>query len=299
MAKLSVLGRYHNGNYNVTLYSDGTKVRENNLDNLTPEFPECIDLNISNQCLRGCPFCYLNAKPDGKHGTFDHQFFKSLRPYTELAINFNSFANLPNGLEEWLYEMREQKIIVNVTVNANTLREVGVHELLIKWKNSDLIHGIGISVNHLTDDIRKVLVGSDIVLHVICGIINKQDLYLLANGNYKVLFLGYKTTGRGLNFNDENQKLIQKNLDETSRLLDDYIKSFKVCAFDNLALEQLKIKEKISTEDWNKYYMGDDGQYTMYIDLVTQTFAKNSISPRKYKLLDNIQDMFNIVRNEK
>lgn len=300
MAKLKVLGRYRNGNYNVTLYNDGTKIRENSEDKLIPDFPECIDLNISNQCLRGCPFCYLDAKPTGKHGRFDYNFFKTLKPYTELAINFNSFEQLPDDLETWLFEMRERHIIVNLTINANTLTEPGIGEMLAKWKNKELIHGIGISISHLTNETKEIIQGWDnVVLHVICGIINKQDLYLMANEGYKVLFLGYKTIGRGANFEDENPALLEFNLKETSRLLDDYIDKFKVCAFDNLALEQLNIKDKISTEEWNKYYMGDDGQYTMYIDLVTGTFAKNSISMKKYKITNNIKDMFNTVRNEK
>lgn len=300
MAKLKVLGRYRNGNYNVTLYNDGTKIRENSEDKLIPDFPECIDLNISNQCLRGCPFCYLDAKPTGKHGRFDYNFFKTLKPYTELAINFNSFKQLPEDLETWLFEMRERHIIVNLTINAHTLNEPGIGEMLTKWKNKELIHGIGISISHLTNETKEIIQGWDnVVLHVICGIINKQDLYLMANEDYKVLFLGYKTIGRGANFEDENPVLLEFNLKETSRLLDDYIDKFKVCAFDNLALEQLNVKDKISTEEWNKYYMGDDGQYTMYIDLVTGTFAKNSISMKKYKITNNIKDMFNTVRNEK
>lgn len=44
--------------------------------------------------------------------------------------------------------------------------------------------------------------------------------------------------------------------------------------------------------------MGDDGQFTMYIDLVNNQFAKNSTSTIRYDLLDNIDDMFKIVKEE-
>ena len=37
---MSILGEYTNGNYRVRIYSDGTKVRENDLDFFEPEFPE-------------------------------------------------------------------------------------------------------------------------------------------------------------------------------------------------------------------------------------------------------------------
>ena len=45
--------------------------------------------------------------------------------------------------------------------------------------------------------------------------------------------------------------------------------------------------------------MGDDGQYTMYIDMVNRKFAKNSIAETRYDLLDNIDDMFTVVKNER
>ncbi len=45
--------------------------------------------------------------------------------------------------------------------------------------------------------------------------------------------------------------------------------------------------------------MGDDGNYTFYIDLVKGEFAKNSVSDERYPLLDNIDDMFKRIQNEK
>ena len=54
---MEVLGSYKNGNYNVKIFKDGTKIRFNNLDNLTPEKPESMDLKITNKCDMGCKFC--------------------------------------------------------------------------------------------------------------------------------------------------------------------------------------------------------------------------------------------------
>ena len=76
------------------------------------------------------------------------------------------------------------------------------------------------------------------------------------------------------------------------------IKGFNTVSFDNLALKQLDIKRLLSNKDWNEFYMGNDGNFTMYIDLVNKKFAKNSISEKRYDLLDNIEEMFNIVKNE-
>ena len=50
----NILTTYTNGNYHVTLLNDGTKIRYNRLDNLTPAFAESIDCNITERCDGGC-----------------------------------------------------------------------------------------------------------------------------------------------------------------------------------------------------------------------------------------------------
>ena len=46
--------------------------------------------------------------------------------------------------------------------------------------------------------------------------------------------------------------------------------------------------------------MGDDGNYTFYIDLVENKFSKNSVAPEKdrFDLLDNVDDMFRVIREK-
>jgi uncharacterized protein (DUF779 family) len=60
--ELNLLGTYRNGNYNVSIYEDGTKIRfakelsEN--DNFEAEFPESFDFKITGFCDAGCPMCF-------------------------------------------------------------------------------------------------------------------------------------------------------------------------------------------------------------------------------------------------
>ena len=56
---MKLIAAYNNGNYNVAIYDDGTKIRDNGNDSriFTPEFPESIDLKITNYCDKGCKFC--------------------------------------------------------------------------------------------------------------------------------------------------------------------------------------------------------------------------------------------------
>ena len=68
--------------------------------------------------------------------------------------------------------------------------------------------------------------------------------------------------------------------------------------FDNLAIAQLRVRDLLSDEKWNKFYMGDDGDYTFYIDLVKGEFAQNSVMNERHPLMRNIDDMFNRIRDK-
>ena len=68
--------KYHNGNYDVFIdLENGTKVRKNDLDNLTPEFPESFDYKITNKCHHNCPMCHENSNPSGVHGNIMNDKF--------------------------------------------------------------------------------------------------------------------------------------------------------------------------------------------------------------------------------
>ena len=79
---------------------------------------------------------------------------------------------------------------------------------------------------------------------------------------------------------------------------------FKVISFDNLSLKQLNVKSYMSQEEWDKFYMGDDGldgdqtSATFFCDLVERKFAKNSCAPEeeRYPLMDTAEDMFDFLR---
>ena len=56
------------------------------------------------------------------------------------------------------------------------------------------------------------------------------------------------------------------------------------------------MKKKISPEKWEQFYMGDDGQFTMYIDLTKGVFARSSTSEKTYPIKDTIDEMFDIIK---
>ena len=117
-----------------------------------------------------------------------------------------------------------------------------------------------------------------------------------------MLILGYKTFRRGKDLiegNDFNRRLITSRMEDWYEALPEIIKHFAVVSFDNLALKQLEPKRLLTDEAWNQSYMGEDGQMTMFIDLVKNTYSTSSTTPEEERkpLLDDIKPMFDDIRN--
>ena len=140
----NTIGKYRNGNYNVTILKDGTKIRETIDPNETvfiPDFAENVDIQLTDRCSQGCNFCYANCKKDGKHGSINYEFLNHLHPYTEMALNGNDLDH--PQLQELLELLHKQKIFANITVNQNQFMS-NVSKLK-SWVDQDLIKGIGVS----------------------------------------------------------------------------------------------------------------------------------------------------------
>jgi hypothetical protein len=71
----------------------------------------------------------------------------------------------------------------------------------------------------------------------------------------------------------------------------------RLLVFDNLAVQQLDVVRFFTPEHWAEMYMGDDGQFTMYFDLVKREFAESSRSDKRYSIGDlAVPEMFAMVR---
>ena len=82
--------------------------------------------------------------------------------------------------------------------------------------------------------------------------------------------------------------------------LADIVEKFKVVSFDNLAINQLNVRRLMSDYEWNEFYIGDDGNFTYFIDMVERKFAKSSTAAfdKRYDLLDSVDDMFQKIVSE-
>lgn len=297
-----ILGVYRNGNYSVMICSDGTKIRFADVDEFRPTHPESIDLLITKSCDLGCPMCHEDARPDGKHGDIlNLPFLDTMLPHTEIAIGGGNPLEHPD-LDEFLVSLRDRRLIANMTVNQKHFMMPENQKRLHDFVHNGLLYGIGVSLTEGSSDLIEALAEfPNAVVHVIEGYTPIEEIRKLYGTGVKILILGYKTFRRGgaLYYNDPGIALNQ------TRWNDKYIGEivndgeFAAVSFDNLAIRHLNLKERMGDSEWAKFYMGDDGQFTMYVDAVNRQFSKNSISSTRHAMLDDIKDMFAVVKTKR
>lgn len=296
---MKILGSYKNNDYTCTMFSDGTKIRWNDKDSFNPIKPESIDLKITNMCNMECGMCHENSTPDGKHGDIlNLPFIETMFPYSEIAIGGGNPLTHPD-LIEFLEGLKERKIIASMTVNqVHFMHNI---DLLKELTDKKLIYGLGISYiggrhKNCIDAIKQF---PNAVVHVINGIVHMDSLEALAHNDLKILVLGYKEFRRGKTLYDECGSQINylkgQFYDLLPKIVDDGW--FKCISFDNLAIKQLEPKRLMSEEDYKSFFMGMDGEYTMYVDSVNRQFAKSSVSTERYDLMDDIADMFKVIKD--
>ena len=303
---MNKIATYKNGNTWTTIYEDGTKEHFTLDDEFEFAFSESCDVQISQCCDNGCEWCYYGCSPTGKHGKMTGwKFYDSMRPYTEIAINIQ--YPIHPMLISFLNDMKERNIIVNATINQNHFMSdsytyPGTNERLIYGLvKRGLVKGIGISLTDPRQDrfIEAVKLYPNAVIHVIAGITPWEDIQYLMGRGLKLLVLGYKKTGRGKKYYDGLFIPIITQMKYLEGGLDEVINGFKVVSFDNLAIEQLHIKDRLSEKEWENFYGGDDGTVTFFIDLVKGVFARSSLSQITYPIGDKTMDeMFEVIKKE-
>lgn len=287
-----LLSSYKNGNYTVKLYEDGTKEKFTYDDQFIADFPDSIDLKITNFCDANCPMCHENSSVKGKHANLNLPIIKSLPSGIELAIGGGNPLSHPN-LIPFLKELKKAGVICNITVNERHL--IADNALIDQLISEKLVWGVGVSINDCnpkTIDFLHKNVNS--VAHLICGIVNANTLKKLYD--CKILILGYKQKGRGKEFYSDS---VKNNIFALKKVLPLLFDKYQSISFDNLALEQLKVEKMVCKTAFNKAFFGSDGEGSMYIDLVNQTFAVSSTSETVYPLANDLKQVFNVVKTVK
>lgn len=283
MELMKSITSYQNGNTFVSIFEDGTKIREYDGTPVV-DHPESIDVKITNYCDMGCVYCHESSTTKGKHGDLNVllNVLSDLPIGIELAIGGGNPLSHPD-LIPFLKNLKDRGFIVNITVNQGHLKVY--HDLMWFLIFNNLIHGLGISItsNNLKHIKSLIPYTDNIVYHLIAGV---NDISIVNNlmelGKCKILVLGYKQFGFGVDYySSETEREIQSWRKALPKLIGKCTLSF-----DNLAIEQLSVRDLFTVEGWDRFYMGDDFVYTMYIDAVNQEFAPTSRSNNRKSFND-------------
>ena len=282
------------------------------------EFPDSIDLKITSACGIGCPYCHESSTPGGKSfDLFKTQAVLSTLPQVgiEIAIGGGDIMEIPRETVILIKWLEERGFYTRVTVNwkslekySGDLREAcNNYYSKKKYENKNLdvsnlvdnelrymilheVGAIGISIDkyqeiesNTTLDTLSFIYTSKPVYHIIAGEFPIEDLRKVWSHNSiydRVLILGYKDFGRAKG--RKPKESLEDWSAELKRLMYEtrqYNLEAPTVGFDNLAIEQLSIKDAMTEEEWNSKYFGDEFTCSMYIDAVEEKFGSTSRSP--------------------
>ncbi len=286
---MTIINSYRNGNCLVTLYSDGTKTREYE-DIAIPVYPESLDVKITNWCDAACAWCHEKSTKHGEHGDLGRtiDLLKQLPAGVEIAIGGGHPLSHPD-FDNFVQELSEHGLICNVTVNEFHFdNELDRIEKLIA---DGYVKGVGYSYKSKPCTWEY----EHLVNHVIIGVHDYESLMDIIKVNKKVLLLGYKHVGRGVVWEDKHLEQVKQNISSWYRWLFKAVEKAHV-SFDNLAISQLSPMRLFSTQaHYEKFYMGNDGHFSMYLDAVKQEYATSSTTNKRHQYDDSIKEMFGIV----
>lgn len=273
--------KYRNGNASVWLdLQDGTRIIEYpDNEPLTLDTPLNIDIRVSTQCPYGynaetkqstCAFCHESALVSGvecHYGVLQKVLMDAKLPRgTEIALGVNQITD---NLLQFVKNLWKLGLVVNITMNERYILQYGDTRLK---EMMPYVYGLGISYRSLQGCLSLPDWIADYphtVIHVINGIDDFDDVKELSVKYHKLLVLGEKDFGfnRGkVNLDTLEHKQWKSNIMQLTKIFD-------IVSFDNLGLQQLEIRGKITSEEYKSFYQGE---HSMYINAVEQYFAPSS-----------------------
>lgn len=277
---MKLLYQYNNWDYKTKIYSDWTKIRTGSWH---ADFPENIDIKITNYCDLWCPFCHEKSTIRWQHADLDYMYnlINKLPKWIEIAIGWWNPLSHPD-LYKFVARLSGSGYIPNLTINSK-------HYNQLTQCIKDCIYWLWVSYwDWITFKPHKRT-----VIHTIAWVHTYTQIQQLLSSWHKVLILWYKDYGRWKVF---HSNIVDKNIKDLYIHLP-YMFWLCLLSFDNLALEQLNVKRLFTQHNRDWKYMWDEWTFTMYIDAVKKQYWIASSLPQRWEL-NNIILNFKHVLNE-
>jgi organic radical activating enzyme len=263
---------------------------------LIPKHPELVDIKLTDVCHIGCPWCYQDSTSDSVHGNLDliKTVIKSLNPkVTEVAYGGGDVLQHPDIVEILEFSRECGLNSSNITMNWQSIMKYPdkVEKVM------PLLDAIGVSitgvgqVKNVVEKLKEIncFRPSRICFHIIPDLYSKRIITKILNEVLEfshesdVLFLGYKTNGRGKNISTE----------QISDMME--IFNFAINHRVSLQCDTKFIKdyfEVIKAVSNELTYDIQEGEFSMNIDCVEEFYSQSSYN---LDFKEKITNDFNIV----
>jgi MoaA/NifB/PqqE/SkfB family radical SAM enzyme len=316
-----ITDKVKNGNYYV-LYGNMFHKKEklrlqiDSIPDMIPEYPELVDMKITNTCEHKCPFCYMNSVSEGEHAKLEdiYRILRMFKIKTEFALGGGNVLLHPD-FTKIVKHIHYKDHIVNITIRYDDTKTIENNKN-IKRAIKKYVSGIGISVQKAkdvdvaSDFIKEMLdLGKHVSLHIIPEMIGSDESVDIMNkmtelndtlfdlgieNKCKVLLLGLKQSGRA---KELKYDLLSDNelhsLEEASR--------YQFCVDTSFA-NTYEYFFKTYYNDCKDFFLTrNEGEFSMYIDAVNnkayassyKTDIEDGINIREEQ---NIKDVFGEIR---
>ena len=290
----NITDKIKNGNYYVLygeMFSRKEKMRlqVDSIPDLIPEYPELVDIKITNACEHNCPFCYMASTPNGKHAEERdiYNIVNMFKNKTEFAIGGGNVLLHPN-FDKIVRYIHKKNHIANITIRYDDVLTINSNEN-IKNAINKYVSGIGISVQKAGDvDVAQDFInemldlGKHISLHMIpeiigvdesCSILDKLSainterhkkrdyISCIEQNDCRVLFLGLKQSGRA--------KSIKHNLLTANDLNTLQQKAHYTFNVDTSFVNTYEMWFNEQHHGGERYFLTKhEGEFSMFIDAV-------------------------------
>lgn len=292
---LTNISKVKNGNYYI-LYGEtfGRKekmrLQVDSIPDMIPEYPELVDMKITNACEHKCPFCYMASTPKGQHADTNdiYKIVNNFKNKTEFALGGGNVLLHPE-FNKIVKRIAKNNHIVNITIRYDDVATINENKI-IRNSIKKFVSGIGISVQSANNiDVAKDFIiemlklDKHVSLHIIPEMIgidesvsildkireinvtyqNQRDNneYFREYNYCKVLFLGLKQSGRAKNIE-------HKLLSENGLMLLIKKSGYRYCV-DTAFINTYDNFFKDNYSSFGEYFLTrHEGEYSMFIDAV-------------------------------